>query len=60
MDAATSRPTRWQIPFFSVWTGQAFSLISSQLAQFALVWRLETRLGAETYFNNNLRVTCSF
>ena len=31
---------RWQVPFFSIWTGQAFSLLGSKLVQFALVWWL--------------------
>ncbi len=31
---------KWQIPFFSVWIGQAISLLGSMLVQFALVWWL--------------------
>lgn len=31
---------RWQRRFFTIWTGQAFSLFGSQLVQFALVWWL--------------------
>ncbi len=27
-------------PFFTIWTGQAFSLLGSQLVQFAIVWYL--------------------
>lgn len=30
----------WKRPFFTVWIGQAFSLLGSQLVQFALVWHL--------------------
>lgn len=30
----------WKTPFFTVWIGQAFSLLGSQLVQFALVWHL--------------------
>ena len=30
----------WKRPFFILWTGQAFSLLGSQLVQFALVWWL--------------------
>jgi DHA3 family macrolide efflux protein-like MFS transporter len=48
MDSTTPRPTRWQIPFFGVWTGQAFSLIGSRLAQFALVWWLTETTGSAT------------
>jgi DHA3 family macrolide efflux protein-like MFS transporter len=32
--------SRWKLPFFSIWAGQAFSLIGSDLVQFALVWWL--------------------
>jgi len=38
----------WQIPFFSVWTGQAFSLLGSALVQFALVWWLTEATGSAT------------
>ncbi|MBI5668920.1 MAG: MFS transporter [Chloroflexi bacterium] len=30
----------WKTRFFTVWTGQAFSLFGSQLVQFALIWWL--------------------
>ena len=30
----------WKSSFFTIWTGQAFSLLGSQLVQFALVWWL--------------------
>ena len=42
------RSTKWQIPFFSIWTGQAFSLIGSRVAQFALVWWLTRLTGSAT------------
>jgi MFS transporter, DHA3 family, macrolide efflux protein len=35
-------------PFFVMWTGQAFSLIGSQLVQFALVWWLTSLTGSAT------------
>ena len=35
-------------PFFIVWTGQAFSLLGSQLVQFALVWWLTAATGSAT------------
>ena len=38
----------WQIPFFSVWAGQAFSLLGSALVQFALVWWLTETTGSAT------------
>jgi DHA3 family macrolide efflux protein-like MFS transporter len=40
--------TKWQIPFFSIWTGQAFSLIGTRVAQFALVWWLTKLTGSAT------------
>ncbi len=33
-------------PFFTVWTGQVFSLLGSELVQFALVWWLTTTTGS--------------
>jgi len=38
----------WKLPFFSIWTGQAFSLIGSQVVQFALVWWLTLETGSAT------------
>lgn len=38
----------WQVPFFSVWMGQAFSLLGSALVQFALVWWLTESTGSAT------------
>jgi DHA3 family macrolide efflux protein-like MFS transporter len=35
-------------PFFAVWTGQVFSLLGSELVQFALVWWLTTTTGSAT------------
>lgn len=32
--------SKWQIRFFIIWTGQALSLVSSELVQFALIWWL--------------------
>jgi DHA3 family macrolide efflux protein-like MFS transporter len=39
---------RWQVPFFSIWIGQAFSLVGSRVAQFALVWWLTQETGSAT------------
>jgi DHA3 family macrolide efflux protein-like MFS transporter len=36
------------VPFFSIWAGQAFSLLGSQLVQFALIWWLTTSTGSAT------------
>jgi DHA3 family macrolide efflux protein-like MFS transporter len=38
----------WKVPFFSVWVGQAFSLLGSSLVQFALVWWLTEATGSAT------------
>jgi len=39
---------RWARRFFTVWTGQAFSLLGSQLVQFALIWWLTVETGSAT------------
>ena len=38
----------WAAPFFTIWTGQAFSLLGSQLVQFALIWWLTKTTGSAT------------
>ena len=38
----------WKIPFFTIWSGQAASLLGSQLVQFALVWWLTQMTGSAT------------
>jgi DHA3 family macrolide efflux protein-like MFS transporter len=40
--------SNWAAPFFTIWTGQAFSLFGSQLVQFALVWWLTKTTGSAT------------
>jgi len=35
-------------PFFTIWVGQAFSLLGSQLVQFAIVWYLAKTTGSAT------------
>jgi DHA3 family macrolide efflux protein-like MFS transporter len=30
----------WKVPFFTIWGGQALSILGSQLVQFALIWYL--------------------
>jgi DHA3 family macrolide efflux protein-like MFS transporter len=42
------KATSWKIPFFTIWTGQAFSLIGSRIVQFALVWWLTQLTGSAT------------
>ena len=41
-------PSRWKASFFTLWTGQAFSLLGSQLVQFALIWWLTKTTGKAT------------
>ncbi len=41
-------PERWATRFFTIWTGQAFSLFGSQIVQFALVWYLTQKTGSAT------------
>jgi DHA3 family macrolide efflux protein-like MFS transporter len=38
----------WLPPFLLIWTGQAFSLIGSGIAQFALIWWLTATTGSAT------------
>ena len=38
----------WAVRFFTIWTGQAFSLFGSQLVQFALIWWLTQKSGSAT------------
>jgi MFS transporter, DHA3 family, macrolide efflux protein len=39
---------KWKAPFFTIWTGQAFSLLGSQLVSFALIWWLTKTTGSAT------------
>ena len=48
MEASEQSQGKWQVPFFTIWTGQAFSLIGSKVAQFALVWWLTQLTGSAT------------
>ncbi|MFZ5916296.1 MAG: MFS transporter [Chloroflexota bacterium] len=48
MEKTTALSIRWQTPFFTIWIGQALSLVGSQLAQFALVWWLTEATGSAT------------
>jgi len=43
----TAQP-RWKAKFFTIWTGQAFSLLGSALVQFALVWWMTSQTGSAT------------
>ena len=53
MQATPSSPTpnasqHWAARFFTIWTGQAFSLVGSSLVQFALIWWLTQKTGSAT------------
>jgi len=38
----------WKGTFFTIWGGQALSLLGSQLVQFALIWHLTVKTGSAT------------
>jgi DHA3 family macrolide efflux protein-like MFS transporter len=46
--ASPALGANWRPRFFTVWTGQAFSLLGSQLVQFALIWHLTERRNSGT------------
>ena len=48
MNQKQQQRTDWKPPFFSIWTGQAFSLFGSRVVQFALVWWLTKLTGSAT------------
>ena len=37
MSQVKQQPFNWKVPFFTIWVGQAFSLIGSGLVQIATV-----------------------
>lgn len=41
-------PKNWAVRFFTIFTGQAFSLFGSALVQFALIWYLTQKTGSAT------------
>ncbi len=45
---STPPQSGWKTPFFTIWTGQAFSLLGSQLVGFALIWWLTVKTGSAT------------
>src|SRR4030066_1615060 len=47
-NAALERPKPWAPRFFSIWTGQAFSLFGSQLVSFTVIWWLTQTTGSAT------------
>jgi len=48
MADAQRNQSRWQIPFFTIWTGQAFSLVGSRVLEFAVIWWLTQLTGSAT------------
>jgi DHA3 family macrolide efflux protein-like MFS transporter len=38
----------WRARFFTIWSGQAFSLVGSSLARFAIIWWLTEQTGSAT------------
>jgi MFS transporter, DHA3 family, macrolide efflux protein len=44
-DTASSEDKSWALPFFTIWIGQAFSLVGSRMGGFALVWWLTQASG---------------
>jgi DHA3 family macrolide efflux protein-like MFS transporter len=42
------RESGWALPFFTIWIGQALSLVGSRAGGFALVWWLTQRTGSGT------------
>lgn len=47
-NSSQSLPQNWATRFFTIWTGQAFSLFGSALVQFALIWWLTQKTGSGT------------
>ncbi len=45
---APEKLARWARRFFTIWTGQAFSLLGSQLVSFAVIWWLTQTTGSAT------------
>lgn len=48
MQTSPTENKNWAPRFFTIWTGQAFSLFGSQLVQFALIWWLTQKSGSAT------------
>ena len=46
----TTQPTsnNWAVRFYTLWTGQAFCLLGSQLVQFAIIWHLTQKTNSAT------------
>jgi DHA3 family macrolide efflux protein-like MFS transporter len=53
----TADLTKWQFRFFTIWTGQAFSVLGSHLVGFAFVWHLTETTGSATILAMGTLVT---
>src|SRR4030043_14468 len=47
-NATLEKPKSWAPRFFTIWTGQAFSLFGSQLVSFTVIWWLTQTTGSAT------------
>ncbi|MCB9111888.1 MAG: MFS transporter [Anaerolineales bacterium] len=47
-ESETPLPENWAVRFFTIFTGQAFSIFGSSLVQFALIWYLTQETGSAT------------
>jgi len=45
---STKDGKNWKSRFFTIWGGQALSILGSQLVQFALIWYLTIKTGSAT------------
>ncbi len=48
VNEVSEQPKPWATRFFTIWTGQAFSLLGSQLVSFAVIWWLTQTTGSAT------------
>ena len=48
VESPSIHQTSWQFRFFTIWTGQAFSILGSHLVGFAFVWHLTETTGSAT------------
>ena len=49
--------TRWKLPFFTIWIGQALSLLGSAVGRFALVWWVTELTGSAIILTTATLVT---
>jgi DHA3 family macrolide efflux protein-like MFS transporter len=50
----TFTETNWKKLFFTIWTGQAFSIFGSTLVEFSLIWYLTDKTGSATVLSINM------